>query len=182
MNGEAFERDCLGIWWIENGVNVVLTSPALNARQLLQIAESLRPLDVARPIPFMSRTVRQAGGRRVRAGNVAEHPIPSVTYLSNLDAYLDRTAAGFIALAGEDPDRRRPIAWNVQRQSFQSVTCGRVYSWLGRCVQGPCRDGLERLDVSIDGDEVIVDARARFIDANRPLEFHSILSRGPAWP
>ena len=182
ITGAAVGRDCIGIWWIEDGVSIALTSPVLSAGELLEVAESLRPVELANPVTYTTRIARQVGGRRVSAGKVTEYPTPSVTYLSNLQAYLVRTAAGFTALADNVPHRNLRVVWRVERQRFESVTCGRIYSWLGGCIQGSCFYGLERFNVTIDGDNIVIDTRASFLEVNRPYDFFHMVYGGRVWP
>lgn len=181
-SGIRHQHECLGVWWVEDGISIGLTSPVLSLDDLLQIAESLRPLDLTRPIAYRIRSVVRVGPRRVSAGRATEFPSPSVTYLSNFRVFLVRTAVGFTALIDEDPHLGHRTAWNLERQRFISPAHGEMYTWLGRCIQGPCPRGLDRFAVSVEGGAVVIDTATRYLQPNQP--YWSLPDRylAPTWP
>jgi hypothetical protein len=176
------QRDCQGVWWIEDGLSVALTSPTLSSGELLTIADSLRPLNVTQPVPVSRRHVVRIGPRQVSAGQVTDFPVPSVTYLANLNVFLVRTSAGFTALVDEDLHLLHRTAWNTEWQRFISPSHGEMYTWLGRCMQGPCPRGLDRFAVSTNGNIVAIDISVRLMQPLESRWFRSAINKAPVWP
>jgi hypothetical protein len=176
------EHDCLGVWWVEDGVSIAVTSPMLAIDDLLEIAESLRPLDLTRPMVARTRSVVRIGPGRVSAGPAVEYPTPSVTYLPNLRVYLVRSVVGFTALIDEDPRLGDRTKWHVEMQRFHSPRHGETYTWLGRCLMGPCIRGLDRFAVSVERDVVVIDLATRFMQPTQPYWLRPDLYLAPTWP
>jgi len=145
----------------------VARSPSLREvaglRDPVPVAELADLVDPTRPAVYREMIAGRRDVTRAVAGHVAAFPVPSLTYLSNVDVYLVRTTAGFSALWSRDPDRRYRTRWDASRQRFVEPNEGVIFSLTGRCLSGPCFGDLGRYTVEVDGDTVLVDLRVRVI-------------------
>ena len=71
----------------------------------------------------------------------------------------------FVALYDRDPLSKCTIAWRPEYQLlgrsgwFRDSCLGSSYDVAGRCFEGPCQRGLDRLRVTIEGSSVYVNLK-----------------------
>lgn len=171
-----------GVWWLQEGVIMKLSSATLSTAELVEIAESLEPLIPAGPIPYQRKTVTQGGYAIAVAGSESNFPVPSVTYLPEIDVYLVRTLAGYGAFYGRESRYGRPITWDASRSRFHDSREASQFTMLGRCMFGPCFGDLSRYAVRIQGDKVLIDLGTRYIEHWRRDSRPPLPAWAPAWP
>ena len=122
----------------------------------------MQAFEAASPVAdYRQKTAGRRGLAHAVAGRVSDFPVPSVTYLSNIEVYLVRTSTGFVALWSRDHDQEYRTAWTPERGVFLEPRRGAAYTMTGRCLHGPCSYDLGRYATDVDGDLVVIDLRVR---------------------
>lgn len=152
-----------GLWWLENGLSMKLTSSSLSTAELIDIAESLEPLVPPGPIHYQRKTVGRGGYAIAVAGSSSDFPLPSVTYFSDVKVYLVRTLAGYGAFSERQESYVNwPTQWDAKYSRFIEPIRGNDFTLFGRCLAGPCPYDLSRYAVRIERDRVLVDLDTRY--------------------
>lgn len=102
----------------------------------------------------------------VNAGSPEEYDVAQPRYFEEQRFWLVLLPDGeFVALYDRDPATGCSLPWGSGFEHmgvkgwFRDACSGSIYDLTGACFGGPCNVGLNRLNVSVVDEEIIVDPR-----------------------
>ena len=109
-------------------------------------------------IKFMTPELEPgAFGTKVRAGEVNEFEVGSVSFFREGRFYLVRLPAGFMALYRKCPHLGCAVPWDHALEEFNCPCHTSLFNRRGEVLSGPSPRPLDYFPVQIIGDEVFVD-------------------------
>lgn len=96
-------------------------------------------------------------GSKIRAGNLSDFEVGSITRFRDGKFYLSRLPEGVIALYWKCPHLGCTVPWVPEEDKFHCPCHGSIYERTGQNVAGPAPRPMDYMEVEIRGDEVWVD-------------------------
>ncbi len=99
------------------------------------------------------------------AGRIDEFEVNSPKYFEEERIWVVRLDQEFLALYDRGSESGCPVPWRPALKFmgrtgwFRDACDGSLFDVTGRCLDGPCTEGLGRFGVQINGGEVVVDLR-----------------------
>jgi cytochrome b6-f complex iron-sulfur subunit len=107
--------------------------------------EALRPLGSA------------AGGAKITVGTTSSFPTGSTTYVSAGRMYITNANDYIFALSQKCPHLGCRVPFCDSSGRFECPCHGSIYDLAGEYITGPAPRGMDRYDVKLVGDHVVVD-------------------------
>jgi nitrite reductase/ring-hydroxylating ferredoxin subunit len=107
--------------------------------------EALRPLGSA------------AGGAKITVGSTSSFPEGSSTYVSAGRMYVTNANGYLFALSQKCPHLGCRVPFCDSSGRFECPCHGSIYDLAGEYIQGPAPRGMDRYDIQLVGDHVVVD-------------------------
>lgn len=107
--------------------------------------EALRPLGSA------------AGGAKITVGSTSSFPAGSSTYVSAGRMYITNANDYIFALSQKCPHLGCRVPFCESSGRFECPCHGSIYDLAGEYITGPAPRGMDRYDVKLVGDHVVVD-------------------------
>lgn len=108
---------------------------------------------------FWPRKV-QGFGSRIRAGKISDFPVGSITRFRDGKFYLSRLPEGIIALYWKCPHLGCTVPWESSQNLFICPCHASVYDRTGQNIAGPAPRPLDYMEITIEGEDIIVDTGA----------------------
>ena len=99
-------------------------------------------------------------GSKIRAGKLEEFPVGSMTRFRDGKFYISRLPEGIMALYWKCPHLGCTVPWEATENLFICPCHASVYENTGQNIAGPAPRPLDYMEITIEGDEVIVDTGA----------------------
>jgi nitrite reductase/ring-hydroxylating ferredoxin subunit len=103
---------------------------------------------------------------RVSAGTVDEFSYRAPRQFADDEFWITMVGDGeFVAVYDRDPVSGCALVWGPKHEFagetgwFRDPCTGSTYDLTGGCFDGPCEIGLNRMGVTVEGDELIVDPK-----------------------
>ena len=107
--------------------------------------ESLRPL------------ASTASGAVLKLGNVADFPTDSATYVTEGRLFVANAGGHLFALSQKCPHLGCRVPFCESSGRFECPCHGSKYDLGGEWIEGPAPRGMDRYDLKLDGDALVVD-------------------------
>jgi nitrite reductase/ring-hydroxylating ferredoxin subunit len=107
--------------------------------------EALRPLGSA------------AGGAKITVGTTSSFPAGSSTYVSAGRMYITNADSYLFALSQKCPHLGCRVPFCDSSGRFECPCHGSIYDLAGEYIAGPAPRGMDRYDIQLVGDHVVVD-------------------------
>jgi nitrite reductase/ring-hydroxylating ferredoxin subunit len=98
-----------------------------------------------------------ARGAEITVGTTGSFAPESVTYEASGRMYIVNTQGYLFALSQKCPHLGCHVPYCDSSGRFECPCHGSVYDLAGEYIKGPAPRGMDRYDVKIDGDNVVVD-------------------------
>ena len=135
---DTSRRDFLRNGWKVGGA-------LLGAAALYTGYEALRPLTTG------------AGGAKITVGDVANFPVGSSTYVPAGRLYVVNADNHLFALSQKCPHLGCRVPFCESSGRFECPCHGSIYDLAGEYIRGPSPRGMDRYDLTLDGNNVVVN-------------------------
>jgi cytochrome b6-f complex iron-sulfur subunit len=129
--------------------------------------EALRPL------------ATKAGGARIQLGNARDFAEGSATYFPEGRLYLVNASGSYFALSQRCPHLGCRVPFCESSGRFECPCHGSIYDLAGEYIKGPSPRGMDRYELSVQGDALVVDTTKTIQGPNRDEQRFLTPPKGP---
>jgi cytochrome b6-f complex iron-sulfur subunit len=98
-----------------------------------------------------------AGGAKLKVGTIANFPEGTTTYVPEGRMYVANAQSYLFALSEKCPHLGCHVPFCASSGRFECPCHGSVYDLAGEYIKGPAPRGMDRYEITLHGDDVIVD-------------------------
>jgi cytochrome b6-f complex iron-sulfur subunit len=140
----------------------------LGAAALYTGYEALRPL------------TSSAGGAKLTVGDISNFPTGSSTYVPAGRFYVVNANNHLFALSQKCPHLGCRVPFCESSGRFECPCHGSIYDLAGEYIGGPSPRGMDRYDVALEGQNVVVDTRVLRNGPDRGAKDFFAPAKGPS--
>jgi cytochrome b6-f complex iron-sulfur subunit len=130
--------------------------------------EALRPLAAS------------GGGGRIRLGRATRFVSGTATYLDEGRLYVVNVEDTYFALSQRCPHLGCRVPFCVSSGRFECPCHGSIFDLAGEYIKGPSPRGMDRYELALDGDELVVDTGILIRGPDRDVQGFLTPPRGPS--
>jgi cytochrome b6-f complex iron-sulfur subunit len=141
---------------------------------LLALAAGWTTYEALRPL------AASGGGGRIRLGRARRFVSGTATYVGEGRLYVVNVEDTYFALSQRCPHLGCRVPFCESSGRFECPCHGSIFDLAGEYIKGPSRRGMDRYELSLDREELVVDTRRLIRGPDRDVQRFLTPPRGPS--
>ena len=153
--------------------NLLLTGWRYGAA-LLALAAGWTTYEALRPL------AATGGGGPIRLGRASQFVSGTATYFHEARLYVVNVEGNYFALSQKCPHLGCRVPFCESSGRFECPCHGSIFDLAGEYIKGPSPRGMDRYELSVDGEDLVVDTGTSIRGPDRDVQDSLTPPRGPS--